>query len=62
MLVHILSFRDNFDIKLGKTVGEKPKRCLTTFSRGRESKASLYWLSSDYYSFVFVLILQRLKV
>lgn len=62
LLVHILSFRDNFDIKLGKTVGEKPKRCLTTFSRGRESKASLYWLSSDYYSFVFVLILQRLKV
>lgn len=35
LLVHILSFRDNFHIKLGKTAGEEPKRCLTTFSKGR---------------------------
>lgn len=61
LFIYILSFRVNFLRKLGETAGEEPKRCLTTFSKGRKSKASLYWLSNDYYSFMFVLILQRLK-
>lgn len=59
LLVYILSFRANFLIKQGETAGEEPRRHLTTFSRGR-GRARPHF-THDYYSFVFVLILQRLK-
>lgn len=42
-------------ISRGETAGKEPRKCLTTFSRGKESKASLYWLSNDYYSFMFII-------